>query len=69
MYKLYTLHHVCIVIRPGKKNFGSGQLIFENWSSVPVSCRKGRLKSTQEHKLSPKTFMSATQNEDERGCR
>ena len=24
------------VIRPGKKNFGSGQLIFENWSGGPV---------------------------------
>ena len=23
-------------IRPGKKNFGSGQLIFENWSGGPV---------------------------------
>ena len=22
--------------RPGKKNFGSGQLIFENWSGGPV---------------------------------
>ena len=24
------------MIRPGKKNFGSGQLIFENWSGGPV---------------------------------
>ena len=23
-------------VRPGKKNFGSGQLIFENWSGDPV---------------------------------
>ena len=23
-------------LRPGKKNFGSGQLIFENWSGGPV---------------------------------
>ena len=23
-------------VRPGKKNFGCGQLIFENWSSGPV---------------------------------
>ena len=29
---------------------------------------KCRLKCTQEHKPSPKTFMSATQNADERGC-
>ena len=84
------------LIRPGKKNFGSGQLIFENWSGCPVdlfpfffeldyninlpnlifqkvlkleiqikpvliwvSLRKGRLK----------TFMSATQNADEREFR
>ena len=76
-----------IILRPGKKkNFGSGQLIFENWSGGPVdlfsfflnqninlpnlsfqqvlklevqikpvlirvSCRKGRLKCTQKHKL------------------
>ena len=25
-----------LTIRPGKKNFGSGQLIFENWSGGPV---------------------------------
>ena len=25
-----------ITLRPGKKNFGSGQLIFENWSGGPV---------------------------------
>ena len=24
------------ILRPGKKNFGSGQLIFENWSGGPV---------------------------------
>ena len=24
------------MIRPGKKNFGSDQLIFENWSGGPV---------------------------------
>ena len=33
-----TLKHVHIrdmfLLRPGKKNFGSGQLIFENWSCV-----------------------------------
>ena len=26
-----------IPVRPGKKNFGSGQLIFENWSGGPVA--------------------------------
>ena len=26
----------CLILRPGKKNFGSGQLIFENWSGGPV---------------------------------
>ena len=25
-----------VIVRPGKKNFGSGQLIFENWSGGPV---------------------------------
>ena len=75
-----------LLLRPGIKNFGSGQLIFENWSGGPVdlfsfflnnnknlpnpifeqvlkleiqikpvlicvSCRKGRIKCTQKHKL------------------
>ena len=34
---LYIWQSINFFIRPGiKKNFGSGQLIFENWSSGPV---------------------------------
>ena len=44
-------------LRPGKKNFGSGQLIFENWSGGPVESHFTNMGKKQSHVFKPITAL------------